>query len=162
MRKGLIAAILAVALSGGLLAGCAGGYGDYGTKQTVGGLGGAALGGLLGSQFGSGTGQLAATAAGVVLGGLVGSEVGRSLDDVDRMRAEEASWQATAAPIGQTVVWNNPDSGNSGSVTPLRDGTAANGAYCREFQQTVTIGGRTQQTYGTACREADGTWRVVN
>ena len=158
MRKGLIAAIL----SAGLLAGCAGGYGDYGTKQTVGGLGGAALGGLLGSQFGSGTGQLAATAAGVVLGGLVGSEIGRSLDDVDRLRAQEAQVQATAAPIGNTIVWSNPDSGNSGTITPVRDGTASTGEYCREFQQTVTIGGRTQQTFGTACRQSDGTWRVVN
>lgn len=158
MRKGLIAAIMAA----GLLGACSGGYSDYGTKQTVGGLGGAALGGLLGSQFGSGTGQLAATAAGVVLGGLVGSEIGRSLDDVDRLQAEQAQVQATAAPIGQTIVWNNPDSGNSGTITPVRDGTSAGGQYCREFQQTVTIGGRTQQTFGTACREADGTWRVIN
>ena len=156
MRKGLIAAVMAAAM----LAGCSG-YGDYGTKQTVGGLGGAALGGLLGSQFGSGTGQLAFTAAGAVLGGLVGSEVGRSLDEVDRMRAEEAQFQATGAPIGQTVVWSNPDTGNSGTITPVRDGTASSGEYCREFQQTVTIGGRTQQTFGTACRQGDGTWRVV-
>ena len=156
MRNGLIAAILAT----GLLAGCSG-YGDLGTKQTVGGLGGAALGGLLGSQFGSGTGQLAFTAAGTLLGALVGSEVGRSMDDVDRLRAERAQVQATGAPIGQTVVWNNPNTGNSGTVTPLCDGTSASGEYCREFQQTVTIGGRSQQTFGTACRQSDGTWRVV-
>ena len=155
-KQGLVAAVMSL----GLLAGCSS-YGDYGTKQTVGGLGGAALGGLLGSQFGSGTGQLAATAAGVVLGGLVGSEVGRSLDDVDRMRAEQAQYQAASAPIGETIVWSNPDSGNYGSVTPTRDGVASSGEYCREFQQTVTIGGRTQQTYGTACRQSDGTWRVA-
>lgn len=156
IKKGLIAAVMSL----GLLAGCSG-VGDYGTKQTVGGLGGAALGGLLGSQFGSGTGQLAFTAAGAVLGGLLGSEVGRSLDDVDRLRAEEAQYQAASAPIGETIVWSNPDSGNSGTITPTRDGVAAGGQYCREFQQTVTIGGRTQQTYGTACRESDGSWRVV-
>ena len=160
MRQGILKGLAAAVLSLGLLAGCSN-YSDYGTKQTVGGLTGAALGGLLGSQIGSGTGQLAATAAGVVVGGLLGSELGRSLDDVDRMRAEEAQYQATAAPIGETIVWNNPDSGNYGTVTPTRDGTAAGGQYCREFQQTVTIGGRTQQTYGTACREADGTWRVM-
>ena len=160
MRQGIKRGLVAAVMSLGLLAGCSG-VGDYGTKQTVGGLSGAALGGLLGSQFGDGTGQLAFTAAGAVLGGLLGSEVGRSLDDVDRLRAEEAQYQATAAPIGETIVWSNPDSGNSGTVTPLRDGVAAGGQYCREFQQTVTIGGRTQQTYGTACREVDGTWRVV-
>ena len=153
--KGMLAAAL-VAL---FTAGCA--QQGYGTKQTVGGLGGAALGGLLGSQFGSGTGQLAFTAAGVVLGGLVGSEIGRSLDDADRMRMDRANRQASAAPIGQSITWNNPDSGNYGTVTPTRDGTAQNGDYCREFQQTVTVGGRTETAYGVACRQADGTWRVV-
>jgi hypothetical protein len=31
---------------------------------------------------------------------------------------------------------------------------------CREFQQTVTIGGRPQQAVGTICQQADGTWKV--
>ncbi len=157
MRFKSLAAASALAL---FLAGCAGQ--NFGTKQTVGGLGGAALGGLLGSQFGSGTGQLAATAAGVVLGGLVGSEVGRSLDDVDRLNVQRASRQAQVAPIGQTIVWNNPNTGNAGSVTPIRDGTTASGEYCREFQQTVTVGGRTESAYGRACRQHDGSWRVVS
>ena len=33
-------------------------------------------------------------------------------------------------------------------------------AYCREFTQNVNVGGRTQQSYGTACRQADGSWQV--
>ena len=133
----------------------------YGTKQTVGGLGGAALGGLLGAQFGSGTGQLATTAAGALLGGLVGSEVGRSLDDNDRRRAEEASFRAHQAPVGETVTWSNPSSGNYGAVTPVREGTSSSGRYCREYQQTVTVGGRTEDAYGTACRQPDGSWEIV-
>ncbi len=154
---------IAMAFVSVFAAGCANsGFEGVGTKQVVGGATGAALGGLLGAQFGSGPGQLAATAGGAVLGGLLGSEVGRSMDDVDRMRAQQAQAQATAVPIGQTIAWNNPNSGASGSVTPLRDGTASGGQYCREFQQTVTISGRTQQTYGTACRQADGSWQVVS
>ena len=155
--RSILAAIV-VALS---VAGCAQ-QGGPGTKQTVGALGGAALGGLLGAQFGSGTGQLAATAAGVVLGGLIGSEIGRSMDEVDRMRMDQANRQAQSAPIGQSIAWNNPNTGNSGQVVATRDGTASNGQYCREFQQTVTVGGRTETAYGVACRQADGTWRVVN
>ena len=153
--KGMLAVIL-VAL---FTFGCA--QQGYGTKQTVGAVGGAALGGLLGSQFGSGTGQLAATAAGAVLGGLLGSEIGRSLDEVDRMQMQRANQQATSAPIGQSITWNNPDSGNYGTVTPTRDGTSSAGEYCREYQQTVTVGGRTETAYGVACRQSDGTWRVV-
>lgn len=133
----------------------------YGEKQTVGAVGGAALGGLLGSQFGDGTGRLVATGAGVLIGGLIGSEVGRSMDEQDRMRANEAVVESHQAPIGETIVWNNPDSGHSGTVTPVRDGSTSSGLYCREFQQTVTVGGRTETAYGTACREPDGTWRIV-
>ena len=152
-------AMVTLAAIGLALAACEGS--QYGTKQTIGGLTGAALGGLLGAQFGSGTGQLAATAAGVLVGGLVGSEIGRSMDDVDRMRADEANRAAQTAPIGRAITWNNPDSGHSGSVTPVRDGTSSDGLYCREFQQTVTIGGKTQSAYGTACRQPDGTWRII-
>ena len=134
--------------------------GRYGTKQTIGALGGAAAGGLLGAQVGKGSGQLAATAAGALLGALVGSEIGRSMDEVDRMKAEQAYGQATTAPVGQQITWDNPNTGNSGTVTPTREGTASNGEYCREFQQTVVIGGKTEDAYGVACRQPDGSWEV--
>jgi surface antigen len=133
-----------------------------GPKQTVGGLGGAALGGLLGSQFGSGKGKLATTGAGVLIGALVGSQIGKGLDQVDRMKANQAISQAQTAPLGEPIAWNNPESGNSGTVTPVRDGTTSSGAYCREFQQTITVGGKTQDAYGTACRQPDGSWQIVN
>ncbi len=154
-RKWIVTAAMIVMMT----AGCA--ESGYGPKQTVGGLTGAALGGLLGAQFGSGAGQLAATGAGVLIGGLIGSEIGRSMDDVDRMRANEAVNRAHSAPIGETITWNNPQSGNSGAVTPLRDGTSTSGQYCREFQQTITVAGETQEGYGTACRQPDGTWRIL-
>lgn len=156
--------ILAALFAGGLaIAGCTqnGTGSGYGTKQTIGGLGGAALGGLLGSQFGGGTAQLAFTALGAVAGGLVGSEIGRSLDDVDRMKAQQAQYEARSAPMGETIVWSNPESGNRGSYTPVREGRRTDGAYCREFQETVTISGRQESAYGVACRQPDGTWRVV-
>ena len=133
----------------------------YGPKQTVGGLGGAAAGGLIGAQFGSGSGKLAATAAGVLIGALIGSEIGRQLDEADRIRANEAINRAHSAQIGQTITWNNPQSGNYGTVTPTREGTSSTGAYCREFQQTIVVGGKTEQGYGTACRQPDGSWQIV-
>ena len=36
----------------------------------------------------------------------------------------------------------------------------AGGAPCREFSVTTTIGGQPERTTGTACQQADGTWRV--
>jgi surface antigen len=44
----------------------------------------------------------------------------------------------------------------------VREGTSESGKYCREFQQTVTIGGKTEQAYGTACRQPDGSWQIVS
>ena len=32
---------------------------------------------------------------------------------------------------------------------------------CREFQQTVMVGGQPQQGYGTTCLQADGSWQIV-
>ncbi len=132
-------------------------------KEQLGALVGAGAGALAGSQIGGGRGQLAAIAVGTLLGAWAGSQIGRQLDERDRLLASQAVQQAHAAPVGETIAWNNPDSGHSGTVTTVRDGTqAATGAYCREYQQTITVGGRTEEAYGTACRQPDGTWKVVN
>lgn len=32
---------------------------------------------------------------------------------------------------------------------------------CREYTAPANVGGRTVQTYGTACLQPDGTWRIV-
>lgn len=143
------------------LAGCA--SGDYGQKQMGGALIGGGLGGLLGSQIGGGTGQLAATAAGAVFGMLAGSEVGSSLDRADRLYAARSHHAALeTAPAGTITRWSNPDTGHFGSVTPTRTWRAPGGRYCREYQQSVTVGGQHQRAYGTACRQPDGSWEVVN
>jgi hypothetical protein len=34
-------------------------------------------------------------------------------------------------------------------------------ANCREFQQTITVGGETQEAYGTTCQQPDGRWKVM-
>ena len=106
---------------------------DQGDKQTLGTLIGAGLGGLLaGSQIGSGTGQLAAVGAGVLLGGLLGNEVGRSLDKADIAYAERNAQQTLEYQLtGATSSWINPDSGNSGSITPTATYQSETGRYCR-------------------------------
>ncbi|MSP67587.1 MAG: glycine zipper 2TM domain-containing protein [Alphaproteobacteria bacterium] len=149
-----------VGVAGLLAAGCAS---DSGPKQTVGTLGGAAIGGLLGAQIGGGTGQLAATAAGVLLGAYLGSEVGKSLDRADKLHMQKTTQTSLETTRSGTVTsWANPDSGHSGTVTPAQAYTASNGQACRNFEQTVTVEGKTERATGTACRQPDGSWRVVN
>lgn len=145
-----------------LVAGLGGCASNTGPKETVGTLGGAALGGLLGSQIGRGAGNVAATAMGVFIGGVIGNSIGSSMDKTDRMYAERASQQVYTAPIGQQIAWNNPGTGNSGTIVATRDGMSADGSYCREFQQTITVGGKREQAFGNACRQPDGSWKIVN
>lgn len=64
-------------------------------------------------------------------------------------------------PSGHTSEWVNPDNHHSGTVTPTRTYESESGP-CREFQQSVTIDGRTERAYGTACRQADGSWKIVS
>ncbi len=144
------------------LSACQNGQGPEMNKETIGTVLGGVGGAVLGAQFGKGTGQLVGVAAGALAGAYLGNQLGSSLDKADRAHMERASTQATTAPIGETVSWRNPQSGRSGTVTPTREGTAADGAYCREFQQTVTIDGKTEQAYGRACRQPDGSWKIVS
>lgn len=157
MKKMTTTLIAAAAL---VLAGCAA---NSGPKQTAGTLIGAAGGGLAGAQIGRGKGQLAAVAVGALLGAFIGNEVGQSLDRADRLYAQRNAQRTLEhAPTGQTSTWVNPDSGNSGSVTPTTTYRSPDGRYCREYQTTVVVGGRESQGYGTACRQPDGSWQIAN
>ncbi len=131
-------------------------------KTDVGTLAGAVGGGIIGSNVGGGKGAIAGTIAGTLLGAYLGNQVGASLDNADRMMYNNTSQRAleTAQP-GQTLPWNNPQSGNSGSITPKTYYQNAQGEYCREYNQTIKVGGKTEQGYGTACRQPDGTWKIV-
>lgn len=135
---------------------------ESGREKEIGGLlAGAALGGFLGSQIGGGSGAILATGAGVFFGALIGGGIGKQLDEKDRLEAERATQNALeSSRSGQTITWANPDSGNSGTVTPTKTYHTNNNVYCREYQQTVTIGGNTEDAFGTACRQPDGSWKV--
>ncbi len=152
-----IAVLVGVAL---LMSGCAqtGETIRDNPKTTMGGMLGAASGGLIAAAAGGGA---AGIVGGVLLGGLVGGAVGNALDQKDKEMASRAAYQAFEhAPSGQPSAWRNPDSGNSGSITPTRTYQEPSGQYCREYQQDIVVGGERQKSYGTACRQPDGTWKI--
>jgi surface antigen len=135
---------------------------EYGRKQTAGVVVGGVGGAVIGSQFGHGTTQLAATAAGTLIGAWIGSEVGKSLDKADQQYATQSADNALERyPDGQASTWENPNTGHAGQTTPTRTYETAQGP-CREYQTSVVIDGRKQTAYGTACRQPDGSWKVVN
>jgi surface antigen len=131
-------------------------------KQDVGTIAGAIGGGIIGSNVGGGKGKTTAIIAGSLLGAALGNSIGSSLDRADMMMYHDTSQRAleTAQP-GQTLPWKNPQTGNSGSVTPKAYYKNAEGDYCREYTQSIVVGGRKQDAYGTACRQPDGSWKII-
>ena len=145
----------------GLVAACADTQNN--PKQAVGTLVGAGLGALLGSNVGGGKGKLAAVAIGALGGAYLGSEIGKSLDYVDRLKAGEAEQTALENNrAGVATSWRNPDTGNSGRVTPKPATQLASGEFCREYEHEIVVEGRTEVAKGTACRQPNGKWRVIN
>ena len=156
-----IALVLSLA-SAPMLGGCVTDM-EKNPKQTLGKILGAGLGALTGSQIGSGKGQIAAVAVGALTGAWFGGEIGESLDKADRAYMERNIQKSLEhSKPGATLSWNNPDSGNSGTVTPAQKFKKANGQYCREFEQTVHVNGKEQTATGRACREPDGAWKIVS
>jgi surface antigen len=62
---------------------------------------------------------------------------------------------------GQPTAWRNAATGSAGSITPTRTFLAADGAYCREYEETITIGGRSGRSRNTACRGESGKWAWI-
>ena len=154
MKNVVITTVLATTL----LTGCAGTY----NKATT----GAALGAITGTALAYGLGKDSSKKnlwliAGAAAGGLAGNAIGKQLDERDRLLLGETLQQTMEhGPTNSVGSWNNPDSGNSGTVTPTQTMIGANNQPCREFVTQVMVGGETHQAYGTACRQADGSWKI--
>jgi len=151
-RAGLLQALMILSL-----AACT----TTGGGTASGGLGNDAAGGLLAAN--SGGVPVAALERGTVTGRLLQGPYVLLLTTDDSARAKRAAVTAfEATPSGQTTIWRNPENGHWGTLTPSRTFRDAEGRYCREYRQTVTIGGQEHQGIGSACRETDGAWRVMS
>ena len=137
-----------------LMAGC-----TQVNHEGVGMATGGVIGGLLGSQFGGGAGKVAAAAGGAFVGAVLGGQIGKYMDKQDALEMQRA---LETAPTGKGVSWRNPDNGNSYRVTPTRTYYVHDHQPCREYTTRAIIGGKSEQVYGKACRQADGSWQIVS
>ena len=137
-----------------LVSGCA-------TKMETGTVVGALTGGALAYGLGQDSSKKELwTVLGIGLGAMIGQNIGKQLDERDRiLMGQTFNHTMEKAPINATGQWQNPDTGHGGTVTPTRTFETQTGP-CREFTQTVSIGGQMEQAYGTACRQADGSWKI--
>ena len=149
--KALIVSTLSILILGG----CA--SHQIPSRETQGTIAGGVIGGVLGSTIGDGSGQVIAAAAGTLIGALVGSHIGSQLDELDRYHAGTT---LETTPTGHSKRWVNPDTGKHYEVTPTKTYHSKHGAPCREFTLDAEIGGQSEQVYGTACRQPDGSWKM--
>lgn len=82
------------------------------------------------------------------------------LDEYAQREHETAQIAATTARVGEEIIWDTEDA--SGYVVTTREGTNRRGQTCREYQQSITVGGETEEAVGTACLQSDGSWKIVN
>lgn len=132
------------------------------SKQDIGLLTGAIGGAWLGSNVGKGKGKIVGTAVGTMMGAAIGRSVGASLDRADQVYYGKVSQNTLeSAPTGKAVEWKNPDTGTSGTITPVKTYQKADNRYCREYTQKIDVGGKSVEGYGTACRKPDGSWEII-
>jgi surface antigen len=63
---------------------------------------------------------------------------------------------------GETRTWRNPETGHAGAMMPQRTYLSEAGFYCRDYQETLSVDGRSETYADTACRDADGIWRWID
>lgn len=150
-RKFVTMTLAALFLS---LAGCA----AQGPREESGMVIGGLLGGMLGAQAGDRHLRPVAIIAGTLIGASIGGTIGSYMDETDRLRAGQT---LETVRTGVSSTWRNPDTGAQYQFTPTSTYESAQGP-CREYTMEALIGGRREQVYGTACRQADGSWKMVN
>lgn len=147
---GLFSALL---LAAAAISGCA-----NWNRSDTGTLAGGAAGGAIGSQIGHGSGKTIAVVAGTLAGAALGNYVGHRMDQKDRQRLGST---LESNKTGSTSHWTNPDTDSSYSVTPTR--TYKKGQQpCRDFTMNAKVNGKPKKVTGTACRQSNGEWKVVN
>jgi len=84
-----------------------------------------------------------------------------STSQSDDERSQQTEKRALSAPVGQKLTWNNPETGNSGTVTVVRDNYDSKGSYCRDMHKTSLIDGQSKESSGKVCQQSDGSWKSL-
>ena len=147
---------LAIGLISTSLVGCA-----NMTREESGNVIGALLGGALAYELGKDSSNKEIwVATGIIGGALAGGHYAKLTEQGQLMHQSAIHSNLETAQDNSTTSWNNPNNNAHGSVT-VRNTNVSNGTPCREFTQTIYVGGKAVEGYGTACRQADGSWKII-
>lgn len=98
---------------------------------------------------------------GISGGGLIGGAFGAKLEKADKQTALDAEYKALEYGKGSEAIdWAGASGSIGGKVIagqPYRVGSQD----CRQYSHTITSAGVDQSARGTACRNVDGTWTLL-
>lgn len=154
-RAMLTMKLIPAVLTAALLSGCM----STGTTETK-ATGQPQVFGSISSQREGGNAKLKESGTGTLVGAFLSKDL-EGLDKTDVEKRNQAALSAYRASVGDKIQWTNPATGRAGSVTTTREGWSSTGQYCREFQDVVSLKDRTDLSFGTACKQADGAWKLV-
>lgn len=139
------------------------------------------FGGLIGGGMGAGIGYAAGKSRGAAIGGILGLGLGAIIAaaaDNDRHRPRHVSYAPPPPPpVYAPPVYAPPPydpAYQQGAYQPPAPpapvyaqpnpyaGTQYSQAYCRQYNGSINVNGNNYPSYGTACLQPDGTWRMVN
>jgi surface antigen len=116
---------------------------------------------------------MAAAIAMVVVGGLAGYLAGEyrlqgELAAIAARQAEDQRVLAAAidqalerAASGESIEWQNPDSGAHGQIIPVRTYRSKSNHWCREYLASKVTADVEEKSRAIACREGNGDWVKV-
>ncbi len=133
------------------------------------------FGGLIGGGLGAGVGYAAGKSRGATIGGILGLGLGALIAaaaDNDRHHPRQIAY-APPPPVYAPPAYEPPYQQGAyhqpyqpapvyGQQPDPYGGTRYSQNYCRQYNGSVSVNGNTYPSYGTACLQPDGTWRMVN
>ncbi len=138
------------------------------------------FGGLIGGGIGAGVGYAAGRSKGAAIGGILGLGLGAIIAaaaDNDRHHPRQVGYAPPPPAYVPPPVYAPPPydpAYQQGAYQPPYPpapvygqsdpyaGTQYSQAYCRQYNGSINVNGNNYPSYGTACLQPDGTWRMVN
>ncbi|MGQ0677108.1 MAG: hypothetical protein ACT4N4_13615 [Rhodospirillales bacterium] len=128
------------------------------------------FGGLIGGGLGAGIGYAAGKSKGAAIGGILGLGLGAIIaaaaDQDSRRHHRYVAYAPPPAyvPPPAPPVYAPPAYEPGYQAAPYNPYAPSQHSqtYCRQYNGTVNIDGKHYPSYGTACLQPDGTWRIVN
>jgi surface antigen len=84
-------------------------------------------------------------------------------DDLDALAAAGAKlYTPEKVTVGTVENWNNPKSGNSGTVKLIREFKQKNGMPCRRLEHRIKLAREGERTYTmNRCKTPEGEWKLA-